>query len=211
MYEESLVSEIGRTCLLEVGYTSRWFDLWELVNLLWLRNISKEGMAMLGMKYDKNVWKNTLVARIQEYGRRQWRNGFGINEREQQYVNMNSQPKYEKYANGSVGARLRLMVRGACLPVRGSKGMEWKYVDDLCVWGTKETEIHVHFECKCYDLVRRIWMRKWDVLEEKERTMDIIKGYVEVHDDVENEIMKYLGEVWTERQRNEMNRVNVIP
>ena len=29
----------------------------ELVNLLWLKNINKEGMAMLGMKYDRNVWK----------------------------------------------------------------------------------------------------------------------------------------------------------
>ena len=50
---------------------------------------------------------------------------------------MKSQPKNEKYANGSVGARVRLMVRGGCLPVRGSKGME--YDDDLCVCGTKET------------------------------------------------------------------------
>ena len=49
------------------------------------------------------------------------------------------------------------------------------------------------------------------MLEEKERTMDVIKGYVEVNDDVENETMKYLGEVWTERQWNERNRVNVIP
>ena len=48
-------------------------------------------------------------------------------------------------------------------------------------------------------------MRTWDVLEEKERTMDVIKGYVE------NETMAYLVEVWTERQRNERNRVNVIP
>ena len=149
-------------------------------------------------------------ARIQEDGRRQWRNGFGINEREQQYVYMKSQPKNEKYANGSVGARVRLMVRGGCLPVRGSKGMDWKYDDDLCVCGTKETEIHVLFECKCYDMVRRRWLRTWDVLEEKERTMGVIKGYVEVNDDVENETMKYLGEVWTERQRNERNRVNVI-
>ena len=186
------------------------FGLWELVNLLWLKNINKEGMAMLGMKYVRNVWKKTLVARIQEDGRRQWRNGFGINEREQQYVYMKSQPKNEKYANGSVGARVRLMVRGGCLPVRGSKGMDWKYDDDLCVCGTKETEIHVLFECKCYDMVRRRWLRTWDVLEEKERTMGVIKGYVEVNDDVENETMKYLGEVWTERQRNERNRVNVI-
>ena len=72
--------------------------------------------------------------------------------------------------------------------------MDWKYDDDLCVCGTKETEIHVLFECKCYDMVRRIWMRTWDVLEEKERTMGVIKGYVEVNDDVENETMKYLGE-----------------
>ena len=52
---------------------------------------------------------------------------------------------------------------------------------------------------------------RWDVLEEKERTMALIKGYVEVNNDVENETMKYLGEVWTERQMNERNRVNVIP
>ena len=49
------------------------------------------------------------------------------------------------------------------------------------------------------------------MLEEKERKMGVIKGYVEVNDDVENETMKYLGEVLTERQRNERNRVNVIP
>ena len=54
-------------------------------------------------------------------------------------------------------------------------------------------------------------MRTWDVLNEKERTIDVIKGYVKVNDDVENETMKYLGEVWTERRRNEMNRINVMP
>ena len=105
---------------------------------------------------------------------------------------------------------MRLMVRGGCLPVRGSKGMEWKYDDDLSVCGTKETEIHVRFECKLYDMVRKIWLRTWDVLEEKEITMDVLKRYVEVNNDVENEKMKYLGEVWTERQRDDMNRVNVI-
>ena len=37
------------------------------------------------------------------------------------------------------------------------------------------------------------------MLDEKERTMDVTKRYVEVNDDVENETMKYLGEIWTER------------
>ena len=45
------------------------------------------------------------------------------------------------------------------------------------------------------------------MFDEKERTMDIIKGYVAVNDGVENEAMKHLGEVWTERQRNERNRL----
>ena len=31
-----------------------------------------------------------------------------------------------------------LMVRGGCLPVRGSKGMEWKYDADICVGGQKK-------------------------------------------------------------------------
>ena len=53
----------------------------------------------------------TFVEIIQEYGRRQWRNGFGINEREHQYVHVKSQQKDEKYVNVSVGARVRLMVR----------------------------------------------------------------------------------------------------
>ena len=70
---------------------------------------------------------------MHEYDRRQWRNGFGINEREQPYVHMKSRSKNETYANGSVGARVRLMVRRGCLPVRGSKGLELKYDDDRCV------------------------------------------------------------------------------
>ena len=42
--------------------------------------------------------------------------------------------------------------------------------------------------------------------QQKERTMDvIIKGFVEVNDDVESEAMRYLEEVWTEipRERKE--------
>ena len=79
-----------------------------------------------------------------------------MNEREQQYLQMKSQPTNEKYANVSVVARVRLIVRGGCLPVRGSKGMVWKYDDDMRVWDKKTTQImHLFFECKCYDQARR--------------------------------------------------------
>ena len=55
------------------------------------------------------------------------------------------------------------MVTGSCRPMRGSKGMEWYYDDDLCACGTKETEIHVLVECKCYDQMRRRWTRDKDI------------------------------------------------
>ena len=55
LYEESQVYDIGRAYMMEVGYKSRWwarcnhvcdkFGLWELVNLLWLKHINKEGMT----------------------------------------------------------------------------------------------------------------------------------------------------------------------
>ena len=102
VYEGSLISDIGRACLMEVGYKSRWwarcnhvcekFGMWELVNLIWHRN-NKKGMAMLAMKYDRNVVKKTFVERTHEYGRRWWRNGLDMNEREQQHVQVKNQPK----------------------------------------------------------------------------------------------------------------------
>ena len=46
-------------------------------------------------------------------------------------------------------------------------------------------------------------------MDEKERTLDVINGYVEVNDDVERETMGYVGEVWTEVW-NKRNRVNVL-
>ena len=56
------------------------------------------------------------------------------------------------------------MVRGGCFPIRSFKWMEYKYIDDMCDCGTKETEMHVVFECKCYDQMRRRWLRVWDWL-----------------------------------------------
>ena len=40
----------------------------------------------------------------------------------------------------------------------------------------------------------------WDRLDEKERTMDVIKGYVEVNHDVDRETMRHLEEVWTKKK-----------
>ena len=41
----------------------------------------------------------------------------------------------EVFADGSVGDKVRMMVRGGCLPVRGSGTIKWKFHDDLCGCG----------------------------------------------------------------------------
>ena len=49
-------------------------------------------------------------------------------------------PMNERFADGSVGARVRLMVRGGCLPVRRSERVAWKYDNDCCGCGQVESE-----------------------------------------------------------------------
>ena len=51
---------------------------------------------------------------------------------------------------------MRLMFRGGCLPGRGSKGMEWKYDDDLCVCvGQKKQRSMLLFRVPARMVVRR--------------------------------------------------------
>ena len=46
---------------------------------------------MFVIECDRDVWINVVI--IKEYGRRWWMNGFGINDREQAYLKVKSQPK----------------------------------------------------------------------------------------------------------------------
>ena len=61
------------------------------------------------------------------------------------------------------------MVRGGCLPVRGSEMMAWKYDNECCGCGQVETEEHVLFECKRYGEERVRWrgliMHEYDVIK----------------------------------------------
>ena len=63
VFEENLMSGIGRACLVEIGCKSRWwarcrhicgkFELIELVNLIWLRDASVNGMVNLRMNVEE--------------------------------------------------------------------------------------------------------------------------------------------------------------
>ena len=74
VFEENLVSDIGRACLIELGCKSRlWsrcrhicskFGRFELVNLIWVREVSLNGIVKLGMKVNGEFWKKHICSRI---------------------------------------------------------------------------------------------------------------------------------------------------
>ena len=78
MFEENVVSEIGRACLIELGCKPRWwsrcrhicskFGLFELVNLIWLRKVSLNGMVKLVMNVKGGFCKKHICRKISEVG-----------------------------------------------------------------------------------------------------------------------------------------------
>ena len=62
------------------------------------------------------LWEPCTCERIQESCRRAWKDGFNDTDREKEYVRMKDSPRNESFADGSVGASVRLMVRGDVCP-----------------------------------------------------------------------------------------------
>ena len=106
-------------------------------------------------------------------------------------------PGNKIFADGSVGARVRLMVRGGCLPVRGSERMAWKYDDDCCGCGQVETDEHVLFE-----RIRTSKMERNDKKEDGMHEYDVIKGYELENAEIEKETMNFFRVMWINRQRD---------
>ena len=99
---------------------------------------------------------------IKLVGCRIWMNNCGNSEILQEYAFKKQLPMIEKYVDGSVGAMVRMMVRGGCLPVRGgclpvggNTRMSWKYDDEHCVCEV-ESEEHMLLDYNLYMDVRKI-------------------------------------------------------
>ena len=86
-------------------------------------------------------------------------------------------PRNECFADGNVGAGVRLMVWGGCFPVRGGERMTWKYDDDKCRCELVETEKHVLFECTLYEEESGRWRGAVRDLKDGMEEYEIIKGY----------------------------------
>ena len=114
------------------------------------------------------------------------------------------------YADGSEGARVRMMLRGDSLPVRSNHIVEWKYREDerMCVCGKEEeSERHVMLKCELYESQRQDWIMEWRRERGEEDPMEGILGYAQLSNDLERLVLKGAGGVWKERERRERGRV----
>ena len=135
------------------------------------------GKVNLWVNVEREGWKKYICEIIQESGRRALKDSFNDTEREKEYVRMKESPRNESFADGGVGVRVRLMVRGGCLPIRGSERMTWKYDDCRCGCGLVDTEIHVLFECTFYEEERERWRGDVGYLKDGMDEYELIKGY----------------------------------
>ena len=115
----------------------------------------------------------------------------------------NNYSMIEKYGDGRVGAMVRMMVRGGCLPVRNTR-MSWKYDYEHCVCEEVESEEHMLLYCNFYMDVRR-WKEKLSLVNVD--VYNVIKGYELKNDCIERETIWYLGMVCKARQASELRRM----
>ena len=164
VFGEYLMSDLGRACLLGIVCNSRWWaryrnicikhDLKDLVNLICFGHVSVHGLDRLGMNVNEKQMEKACASKIMYVGCITWMNSCGNSDRAHEYLSKKQCHRNEKYIDGSVGAMVRMMVRGGCLTVRGSTRISWKYDDTRCVCGDLESEKHVLLGCNLYVDVR---------------------------------------------------------
>ena len=64
--------------------------------------------------------------KVEKYGRDKWAKGAGENEELLEYVRRKVKLMKEEFTDGSDGARVRAMLRGGSLPVRGNSKVRWR-------------------------------------------------------------------------------------
>jgi hypothetical protein len=148
----SMVAEVGRAALLEIGLQSGWwkevermalrFHWDELAHLIWRRRVSETGREVCGVGEDwiRDMTKEKMNELVMEVGKEEWKRLLQSTELTRKYVVEKEAAKWESYAEGSVGARVRMLPRGNCLPLRTNSCVVWRYGEEErdCVCGERQ-------------------------------------------------------------------------
>ena len=213
IFEEGPVSKIGRATVAELGTVSKWWrrvdeiadmiGLGDLMNLIALKRVNTDGLNRLGMDSSEKEWIAKINKCVETWGQIKWRESMGNSIEMEEYRNWKSIPALEEYANGSEAARIRMLLRGGYLPLRGNEKFGWRNRNTLCRCGEVETVEHWIFQCDIYRSVRRQWNFFLEV--GGSNIMNILKGY-STDKEISEKGLKFLGSMWNLRKSNENNR-----
>lgn len=222
LFGSDITSEIGRASLRELGTRSPWWKRVEKFALLTLQDevfyliaskeMTEEGIQWAGLSQEerKNLEKEGMEKKIEAHGRDEWRNMLQGTERTRRYAEWKGRVKLERYADGSTGARVRMMVRGDSLLVRSNPNVAWKYGEDgeekRCSCGAAETERHVLLECSLYEQWRVEWERVWRIERGDEDMMEGVLGFESLPKDLDKLILSSVGKIWNAREKRERER-----
>ena len=153
--------------------------------------------------------KKVVQAKVAEYGRRIWARGAGENQELQEYVRRKREMVKEEYADGSDGARVRVMLRGESLPVRKNSTVRWRWGESSsCTCGEEETEQHVLLECEELASARGDLREWWRERRGDENIIRGMKGFINLEPDIEEGLLERIGKVWREYERRARQREN---
>ena len=96
IFDVSVVAEIGRACLVEMGARSRWwarmrhlchkFGMEDLLNLICVADMSVKGLENMNMCTSKKVWEARVNEKVCKIGCDRWTEGFSGSERESRSI-----------------------------------------------------------------------------------------------------------------------------
>ena len=213
IFEEGPVSRIGRASVAELGTTSKWWrrvyeiavmvGLEDLMNIIAVKRVNRDGLERLELTTDTLRWRTEMKDRVEKWGLHKWREDMGNSAEMVEYKNWKKIPAKEGYANSGAGAKVRMLLRGGYLPLRGNRKFQWRGADEKCVCGAVETEDHFLFHCHQYNTERQEWERTWDNSGQDKK--QVLKGYIGDETMNANAII-FLEKIWKNRTRTEKER-----
>ena len=215
IFEENIMSEIGRASILEIGFKSKWwkrvkflckkFMFNDFVNVLCIRLLSVEGLERLQLNTNPIFWKSLIQTQVKRIGKEMWISELRKNDRTREYADWKKEPIADVYVNGSAGAKVRMLTRCGYLPVRNNTMLDWRMEVHTCTCGEIETEDHVLFECDLYSMERIEWLKLWEN-EGKPNKMKCMKGYEQLSERLESLTLTCMGRIWSKRTKYERQR-----
>ncbi|ELT99382.1 hypothetical protein CAPTEDRAFT_208041 [Capitella teleta] len=101
---------------------------------------TRREMCGVGEDWIHDMTKEKMNERVMEAGKEKWKRFPHRTDLTRKYAVEKEAVMLESYADGSLGARVRMLLRGDCLPIRTNSCIHWRYREEErdCVCGERQ-------------------------------------------------------------------------